>query len=237
MIAYAAIDLRGGKVVQLVGGKPDQERIRREDALEVAHEWVAAGFAALHLIDIDAAIGTGSNRELVRAIIRSVDVPVQVGGGVRTDEAAEELIGCGAARVIVGTRAVEDPEWLASLTARFPDRVIVAADLRGDDVQTHGWTAGSGIGIRTLLARLEPLDLAAVLVTDVSREGQMVGADADTFGALALSTQHPLIAAGGIARVEDLRELSGRGVAGAVLGMSVYTGSIDPQAAAREFAT
>ncbi len=237
MIAYAAIDVRGGRVVQLVGGRPDRERISRPDPVAVAGEWVEAGFVALHVVDLDAAFGVSHNRAEIRDLISSVTVPVQVGGGVRSDAVADELIAMGARRVVVGTRVVEDPEWLTTLTERLPDQVVVAADVRGDEVVTHGWTQGAGISAESLLQRLDALALGGVLVTDVSREGRMVGADVARFSVLAAATRHAIIASGGIASMEDLRALAQTGVAGAVLGMSLYTGAVDARAVAREFAS
>jgi phosphoribosylformimino-5-aminoimidazole carboxamide ribotide isomerase len=236
VIALPAVDLKDGAVVQLVGGRPEAERIRLADPVAVARGWVEAGFRALHVVDLDAALGTGSNRAIVEAILAAVDVPVQVGGGIRDDDAAEALLTAGAARIIAGTRAVEDAAWIEALAERHPGRVIVAADVRGDVVVTRGWTTGAGITVDALFARLEPLPLAGLLVTDVGREGRMAGIDAARFEALAAATRHPLIAAGGIASMDDLRALASRGVAGAVLGMALYTGAVDARTAAREFA-
>lgn len=235
MIAYPAIDLRGGRVVQLVGGRPEEERVSLPDPLEVAARWRDAGFRALHVVDLDAALGHGSNRAAVERLLAESGLPAQVGGGIRDDATAAALLDAGAARVIVGTRAVTDRAWLEALAARHPGRVVVAADVRGDEVVVHGWTAGAGLGALEFLESLAPLPLAAILVTDVAREGRLAGVDADRFGALAAATRHPLQAAGGIASLDDLRALAARGVAGAVLGMSLYTGAVDAAAAAGEF--
>lgn len=235
MIIYPAVDLRGGRVVQLVGGRPEDERVSLPDPVAVARRWVADGFRALHVVDLDAALGTGSNRDAVRAIIESVDVPVQIGGGVRDDETADALLEAGAARVVVGTRAVEDHAWLEALAERWWGRVVVAADIRDGLVVTRGWTEGTGLEAATLLERLDPLPLGGILVTDVSREGQMQGADADRFATLAAATRHPLLASGGIRDIDDLHELARRDVAGAVLGMALYTGALDPRAITLEF--
>lgn len=235
MIAYAAIDLRGGRVVQLVGGRPEDERVNLPDPLAVAAEWVAAGFAGLHVVDLDAAFGAGSNRAVIERIIATAPVPVQVGGGIRDDACADALIAAGAARVVIGTRAIEDETWLASLAGRHAGRVVVAADVRGDRIVLRGWSAEAPEPPMALLARLDPLPLAGVLVTDVGREGSMLGADVRRFAAFAAATRHPLIAAGGIAGVNDLRGLSRRGIAGAVLGMALYTGAVEPRAIAQEF--
>ncbi|HWV57827.1 MAG TPA: 1-(5-phosphoribosyl)-5-[(5-phosphoribosylamino)methylideneamino] imidazole-4-carboxamide isomerase [Longimicrobiales bacterium] len=236
MTPYAAIDLRGGRVVQLVGGKPGTERVSLPDAVAVARDWVDVGFRALHVVDLDAALGSGSNRAQVLEVIRSAGVPVQVGGGIRDDVAAAELLDAGASRVIVGTRAAEDPTWLAALAGRYPDRIVVAADVRGDHIVTRGWTADAGLDAVDFLQGLDEIPLGAVLVTDVTREGQMMGIDEDRFRTLVAATRHPLLAAGGIGGIDDVRILARCGAAGAVLGMALYTGAVDARALTREFA-
>lgn len=235
MIALAAVDLREGRAVQLVGGRPEHQRVGLPDAAAVAREWEEAGFPALHVVDLDAALGKGDNRRTIEAIVGAAGVPVQVGGGVRDDAVADSLLFLGAARIIVGTRAVEDREWLESLCARHPDRVIVAADMRDGEIVTRGWTQAARLDAGRFIASLDALPLAGVLVTDVSREGQMVGVDAARFAELVTMTRHPLQAAGGIAGMDDLRKLAAAGVAAAVLGMALYTGAIRPDEVVREF--
>jgi phosphoribosylformimino-5-aminoimidazole carboxamide ribotide isomerase len=236
LIAYAAIDLRGGRVVQLVGGRVEREALSLPDPVAIARQWETAGFAALHVVDLDAALGSGSNRQHVEAIIRAVRVPVQVGGGLRDDESVAELLDAGAARVIVGTRAIEDADWRRRMAEKHRERIVVAADVRDGVVVTRGWQQATSHESDALVAALDNEPLAAVLVTDVSREGQMLGANAELFEQLVHATSLPLIAAGGIRDIADLRRLAGCGVAGAVLGMSLYRGAIDPADIATEFA-
>jgi len=239
VIAFAAIDLRGGRVVQLVGGRPEDERISLPDPAAVARRWIDTGFTALHVVDLDGALGTGRNGSAISAILELAGghgALVQVGGGVRDDETAAALLDAGAARVIAGTRAIEEPSWLEALAAQYPDRVVVAADVRGTEVVSRGWTERSGVRITELLARLEGLPIAGVLVTDVDREGSMSGADASRFRGFVGATRHPLLAAGGIASERDLRALADAGAAGAVLGMALYTGAVDGYTAARAYA-
>jgi phosphoribosylformimino-5-aminoimidazole carboxamide ribotide isomerase len=237
LIAYAAIDLRGGRVVQLVGGRPDAERVSLPDPAAVTRQWLGCGFAALHVVDLDAALGTGTNEDAVLAVIEAAGaVPVQVGGGIRTTERAEALLAAGAHRVVVGTRAVEERAWLEELAGSHPGRVVVAADVLGEDVAVRGWTASAGIPADSFLRGLAGVPLGGVLVTDVQREGRMGGADAPRFRHLAALSPHPLLASGGIAGAADLRALARAGVAGAVLGMALYTGALDGHAVAREYA-
>jgi phosphoribosylformimino-5-aminoimidazole carboxamide ribotide isomerase len=236
MIAYAAVDLRRGRVVQLVGGNPDEVRVDLPDPAAVARQWQDAGLPALHVVDLDAALGVGENLAAIEAILDHVSIPVQVGGGVRSAQAAAALLDRGAARVVVGTRAIEEPDWLGRLVHQQPGRVVLAADIADGEVLVRGWTMGVGLPLDRLFRQVDRLDLAGILVTDVAREGTMTGADVDTFRALAAATRHPLLASGGIASVEDLRQLADAGAAGVVLGMALYTGALDPGAVAREFA-
>jgi phosphoribosylformimino-5-aminoimidazole carboxamide ribotide isomerase len=235
VIAWPAVDLRGGRVVQWVGGDPRAERVSLPDPVAVAERWVEAGFAALHVVDLDAALGHGDQRGIVREMLGRVAVPVQVGGGVRGERDVDELVAAGAARVVVGTRAVSDRPWLERVAAAHPGRLVVAADTRGGRVLTHGWTASAGLEVDDFVAGLAGLPLAAVLVTDVDREGQARGADLPLFRRLASVSGPPLLAAGGIASAEDLAGLAAARVAGAVLGMALYTGALDAPVVAREY--
>lgn len=235
MIAIPAIDLRAGRVVQLVGGEPGTERVSLPDPAGVARQWEHDGFAMLHVVDIDAALGSGSNRAAIEAVLAAAGVPVQVGGGVRTDDDAAALLDAGAARVVVGTRAIEEPAWLERIAARHAGRIVLAADVRRGAVVTHGWTATSDTSAVALLARVRALPLAGVLVTDVGREGRMQGADVVQFETLVEASRHPLIASGGIAGSADLMALAAVGVHAAVLGMALYTGALDAQVTARSY--
>lgn len=229
MIAVAAIDLMDGRAVQLVQGDPGTVRISQPDPVAVARRWVEAGFCRLHLVDLDAALGHGENGYLARAVIDAVDVPVQIGGGIRDEAAAVAWLAAGADRVIVGTRAVTDPEWGRALARERPQRLVVAADVRGRQVVTHGWTAASGLPLDDLLAAYADAPLAGVLVTDVGREGQLRGVDAGLLAAAAAASSHPLIAAGSITDPGDMEALAAAGVAEAVVGMALYTGTLSPE--------
>lgn len=237
MIAWPAVDLKGGRVVQLVGGRPEAERVSLPDPVEIARGWLARGFRALHVVDLDAALGSGDNRGAIEAILAAVDAPVQVGGGIRDDATLDAYLAAGAERVIVGTRAVRDRAWLERAAARHPRRVVVAADTRDGQVLVRGWTETTGLDLHGFLGDLAPLPLAGVLVTDVASEGGLGGADVALFRDAAAACTHPVLAAGGIAGLEDLRRLADAGVAGAVLGMVLYAGDIDPDRVAREFST
>ena len=227
MNIIAAIDLKDGHVVQLVGGDPANERVRLNDPVAVAKRWIDAGFDELHVVDLDGALGTGSNRPIIMNIIANTEVPVQVGGGLRDDETVDAFLDAGAARVIVGTRALKDPLWLESTSKRHPDRIVLAADVRNRAVVSHGWTESTERRIEAVLDNVANLPLAAVLVTDVTREGKLQGIDVTLFADVVATTPHAVFAAGGIRDTSDLDALESAGVRAVVLGMSLYTGTID----------
>jgi phosphoribosylformimino-5-aminoimidazole carboxamide ribotide isomerase len=235
MIAIPAVDLREGACVQLVGGEYDAEAVRLDDPVAVAREWARLGFRQLHVVDLDAATGRGSNAAVVEEILRDGRMLVQVGGGVRTEERVEELLDLGAARVVVGTRALEEPDWLEEVARRFPGALVVAADVRGRQVVTHGWTRTLPGDVLDTVAALNELPLAGLMVTAVHREGQMQGPDYFLLEDVVEAARLPVLASGGIAGVHDLRELAERGAAAAIIGMALYTGALNPRLVAEEF--
>jgi phosphoribosylformimino-5-aminoimidazole carboxamide ribotide isomerase len=237
MIAIPAVDLRDGRCVQLVGGSYAAEKVRLEDPVGVAARWTSFGFARLHVVDLDAATGQGNNDAIVREIVRASDVPVQVGGGVRTDARAEQLLREGAAYVIVGTRAIEDPAWIADLAAAHPASLVVAADVRDRNVVTRGWKDTTKRDIVSTVSELSALPLAGVLVTAVHKEGLMRGPDIHLMEDVLSAAHAPVYASGGIRGRADLDALSDCGVAGAVIGMALYTGALDPALLAEEYAS
>lgn len=235
MIAIPAIDLREGACVQLVGGRYEDERVRRADPLEVAREFREAGFRAIHVVDLDAATGRGSNAGVVRALLGLPGLTFQVGGGVRDTVAVEGLLAAGASRVITGTRAIGDRAWLAEIAAAHPDAIVVAADVRERRVTTRGWSTHEGPEIAECLGELAALPLAGVLVTAVHREGALAGTDLPLMRELAGLTRLKLQASGGITTCEELRELATAGFAAAILGMALYTGALKARPVAEEF--
>jgi phosphoribosylformimino-5-aminoimidazole carboxamide ribotide isomerase len=237
MIVMPAVDVRGGACVQLVGGSLGHEAIRLSDPLAAARRWIGAGFTHLHVVDLDGAFtGASSNAATISRIVRGAGAETQVGGGVRDDTALDAVLSLGAARVVVGTRALEDLGWLETRARRRPGRIVVALDVRGDRLALRGWTTDAPISSDEALRWLDGLPLAAVLVTSIDVEGRMLGPNLELMERVADRTTLPLIASGGIGRVEDLRELRARGVWAAVVGMALYTGALDPERTAEEFA-
>jgi phosphoribosylformimino-5-aminoimidazole carboxamide ribotide isomerase len=235
MIAIPAVDLRGGRCVQLVGGDYEKEKIRLDDPLAVARDWTSLGFPRLHVVDLDAATGRGRNDEVIRELLRESDVPVQVGGGVRDEARIERLLDEGATWVVVGTRAVEDEDWRHEMASLFPGRLIIAADVRERKVVTKGWAETSRIDVIDFVEELGALPLGGILVTAVHLEGKMQGTDLPLMEDVAEASAWPVFASGGVTSLEDMRGLEHRGLSGAVLGMALYTGVLDARRLAEEF--
>lgn len=229
MIATPAVDLKGGRCVQLVGGRPEDEAVSLPDPVAVALDWVDQGYRALHLVDLDAALGSGDNRDAFRRILDALpsSVDVQVGGGLRDARAVEEVLALGADRVVVGTRAVEDAAWRRATATAHPERLVVAADIRDGEVVTKGWTEGSGTRVDELLAELDELPLGGILCTDVGREGRMQGIDRAGVRAVVDATRHRVWVSGGVTTLDELAFLADIGAHGAVLGMALYTDALD----------
>lgn len=236
MIAIPAIDIRETACVQLVGGSYDAEQVRLDNPAEVAHRWDYAGFRSVHIVDLDAATGRGSNAETIREILRATSMEAQVGGGVRDEARIEALIDDGAQRIVLGTKAIESPRWLGEMAEAFPGRLLVAADVRDRNVLTRGWARVSDRYVLDLIDELNALPLAGVMVTAVHREGLMEGCDVSLMEDVVEASQHPVCASGGIGTLGDLRALQDRGVSSVVIGMALYTGALDPAVVAEEFA-
>lgn len=228
-----AVDIRGGKAVRMVGGEASTEKVVGEDPVALAKEWEKRGAKMVHVVDLDAAFGKGSNRDLVKKIIRAVNIPVQFGGGVRTDESIREAIGMGAARIVCGTRAVTDPEWLAAASMRRPGRLVLAADARDLELVVKGWTAPAGVGVIELLDKLRQAPLAAVLYTNVRVEGRTAGVDWTPVKKVVARSAQPVILSGGVTTTDDVKKARASGLAGAVVGSALYFGKLDFEEALR----
>jgi phosphoribosylformimino-5-aminoimidazole carboxamide ribotide isomerase len=235
MQVIPAIDLRDGACVQLVGGSYADERVRIANPLAVVEKWARFGFNRIHLIDLDAATGCGSNRDIVRSILDANGMKAQCGGRVRDLDTIAELLAAGASEVVVGTRAIEDRAWLEDAVSRYPNRIIVAADARARRLVTRGWSETGSQNVIDFIDVLNTLPLAAILVTAVEREGRMEGPDLPLMRDITLRSKQPLQASGGVRGIADLRALADLGVSAAVVGMALYTGALDPQTIIEEF--
>jgi phosphoribosylformimino-5-aminoimidazole carboxamide ribotide isomerase len=235
MIAIPAVDLRDGACVQLVGGSYARERVRLERPADVARTWTRYGFQRLHVVDLDAATGRGANAGVIREILHDIPAEVQVGGGVRESDQIDDLLTDGATRVVVGTRALEELDWLADVAEEYPGQLILAADVRDRRLVTRGWARTLPTDILDFVDELNGLPLGGLLVTAVHREGQMQGVDLPLMEDVAEASPFPVLASGGVASIQDLRALADRSIAGVVIGMALYTGALDPRAVASEF--
>jgi phosphoribosylformimino-5-aminoimidazole carboxamide ribotide isomerase len=232
MLILPAIDLRGGRCVRLRQGRYEDETVFDADPVAAAGRFEAAGAKWLHVVDLDGArSGKPENLSTIRRIVEAVRMQVEVGGGIRTTEAAAEVLGLGAARVIVGTRAVRDPGWLRDLAFRFPGRVALGLDARAGRVAVEGWQAETARTAGDVLAGLRSLALAAIIYTDIARDGMMSGPNVEATAELAKASPFSVIAAGGVTTVDDVRRLRQAGAAGAIIGRALYEGKITIEAA------
>jgi phosphoribosylformimino-5-aminoimidazole carboxamide ribotide isomerase len=232
MDLYPAVDLLDGRCVRLVQGDFER-RTDYGDPVEAAVELARAGAPWLHVVDLDAAkTGEPVNRSLVTEIAAAVPVPVQAGGGVRDDAAAGALLDGGVARVVLGTAAIEDHDLVERLAGRYPGRVAAGLDHRGGEVSLRGWTLGGGAGLLEVLGRLEDLGVAAVVVTDISRDGTLEGPDIPGLAVALAASTVDLIASGGVGSLGDLAALArldadGRTLAGVIVGRAIHDGRLD----------
>ncbi len=234
LVLLPAVDVAAGQAVRLLQGKAGTETVYGTP-LDAALAWQAAGAEWIHLVDLDAAFGRGSNRELVAAVVGRLDVAVEVSGGIRDDTSLEEALATGCARVNVGTAALEDPDWTASAIARYGDKIAVGLDVRGTTLAARGWTREGG-DLWGVLDRLDRDGCARYVVTDVTRDGTLTGPNLHLLGLVCERTDKPVIASGGVAGLGDivaLRSLVPLGVEGAIVGKALYAGAFTlPQALA-----
>ena len=221
-----AVDVADGQAVQLVQGVAGSGG-RFGDPVQAALAWQEQGAEWLHLVDLDAAFGRGSNRELLADLVGRVDIQVELSGGIRDAESLEAALGTGCRRVNLGTAALEDPEWTARAIAEHGDRVAVGLDVRGTTLAARGWTKDGG-DLWETLARLDSEGCARYVVTDVNKDGMLRGPNLDLLREVCARTDRPVVASGGVSTLEDLvaiRELVPLGVEGAIVGSALYRGA------------
>ncbi|BBK39731.1 1-(5-phosphoribosyl)-5-[(5-phosphoribosylamino) methylideneamino] imidazole-4-carboxamide isomerase [Allostella sp. ATCC 35155] len=230
MILYPAIDLKEGRCVRLLRGAMDQATVYNEDPAAQASSFVTAGFSWLHLVDLDGAIhGRAVNHAAVAAILAAVDVPVQLGGGIRDMAAIERWLTAGVRRVILGTVALRDPGLVREAAARFPERIAVGIDARGGKVAVEGWVETAETTALDLARRFEDAGVTAIVYTDIDRDGALVGVNVAATAELARAVSIPVIASGGVAGIGDIHAVRASGViAGVVVGRALYDGRLAP---------
>lgn len=222
---FPSIDLRHGRVVRLHQGDFAQETVYGDDPVAVARAYADAGASWIHIVDLDASRRDGSNRDAIVAVAQSVGVPVQAGGGVRDPS----LLDAGVARVVLGSAAVDDPDLVVRLAGDHPGKVVVGLDHRGGEVRVRGWEEGSGRQLLDLVAELALPGVAAFVVTDISRDATLAGADLEGYATLLRTTDVPVVASGGVGTLADLEALAGlqvagRRLAGVIVGKALYEG-------------
>jgi phosphoribosyl isomerase A len=222
-----AVDVKGGRAVQLVQGVDGSEKVFG-DPIEAALRWQEAGAEWIHLVDLDAAFGHGSNAELLARVTAAVDVKVERSGGIRDDASLRAAMDSGCRRVNIGTAALENPEWCRRAIAEYGDRVAVGLDVRGRTLAARGWTSEGGDLFETL-ARLDSEGCARYVVTDVNKDGMLQGPNLELLRSVCAATPAPVVASGGVTSIDDIRalmELVPVGVEGAIAGTALYTGSL-----------
>lgn len=221
-----AVDVADGTAVRLVHGEAGTETAYG-DPREAALAWQRDGAEWVHLVDLDAAFGRGSNAALLAEVVRSLDVAVELSGGIRDDESLAAALASGAARVNVGTAALEHPEWVARAIERYGERIAVGLDVRGATLAARGWTRDGG-DLWAALARLEAAGCARYVVTDIRRDGTLTGPNVELYRQVCAATERPVVASGGVSTLDDLRALAALrplGVEGAVVGKALYAGA------------
>jgi phosphoribosylformimino-5-aminoimidazole carboxamide ribotide isomerase len=232
---YPAIDLFAGKAVRLLHGNYDEMTVYSDDPLAVAKGFRQAGARCLHLVDLEAARDSGTpNIATIKEICAKSGLIIEIGGGVRNMHTAEAYLSMGASRVIIGTSAVTDPDFLRQAIREFDDKVAVAVDIKGDFVATHGWMQTSAETCFDFCRKLENEGVKTVICTDISKDGALAGVNTQLYAKLAENFSMEIIASGGVHTINDLRALATTGVSGTVLGRAIYTGSIDLKTAIEE---
>jgi phosphoribosylformimino-5-aminoimidazole carboxamide ribotide isomerase len=225
---YPAIDIRGGKCVRLRQGDFAQETVFGDDPVAVARRWVEQGADRLHLVDLDGAKqGRPVNGEVIQAIAKAANVPCQLGGGLRTETDLREVFGWGIERAILSTRALLDPIWFRSACELFPKRIVLGLDARHGKVATHGWLELSERCAVELAREAAAWPIAGIVYTDISRDGTLEGPNFEAYREMLAGVRVPVFASGGITTLENIRELARLGVAGCVIGRSLYEGRLD----------
>jgi phosphoribosylformimino-5-aminoimidazole carboxamide ribotide isomerase len=232
MLILPAIDVRGGQCVRLKQGDYAQETVFGGDPAQMAQRWVGMGAQALHLVDLDGAkAGRPVNGESIRRIVESAGVPCQLGGGIRTETDIRTAFDWGASRVVIGTRALQDPAWVREMAFSYPDRIVLGLDARDGLVATHGWENLSDQTVFDLARLFANWPIAAIVFTDIARDGMLSGPNVPALAELAAAVPLPVIASGGVTTLDDIRRLLGCNLAGCIIGRALYEGQLDLAAA------
>lgn len=234
MILYPAIDLRGGKCVRLLQGDYDQTTVYSDSPVEMAKKWEACGARWLHVVDLDGARQEASNRIVICEIAKTLSIPVQTGGGIRTMEDVEELFSGGISRVILGTVAVKDPDFVALATKEYGERIAVGIDAKDGYAAVSGWEEVSAWKATEMALSMKKMGVQHIIYTDIATDGMLKGPNLAAMTEMAEVFGPGVIASGGVGKIEDLVALTKTGVSGAIVGKAIYTGSVDLKQAISE---
>lgn len=227
MQVWPAIDLRGGNCVRLRQGDYGRETVFGRDPAAMARRWLAEGAECLHLVDLDGARdGQSVNRDAVEAILAAVDIPCELGGGIRDERTIDRMLGLGLSRLVVGTKALKDPGWFREMCRRFPGRLAAGIDAKDGFVATDGWLEVSEMPATQLAASLADEPIAAIVYTDIAKDGMMAGPNLDAMAEMSEAVDVPVVASGGVTTVRDVERLARTGVAGCIIGRSLYEGTL-----------
>lgn len=227
MRIYPAIDLRGGQCVRLRQGDYQQETVFSTDPGDVAKQWVDQGADTIHVVDLDGARdGQPVNGTSVQAIVKGAGVPCQLGGGIRSESHIRQALDWGVSRVVIGTKALQSPDWLAEMTVMFPGKLVLGIDARDGMVATHGWLDVSQTPALDLARSLDLLSLAAIVYTDIARDGMLQGVNAEAMSQMAGAVRTPVIASGGVTNADDIRALAALPLEGCIVGRALYEGRL-----------
>ena len=227
MELWPAIDLRGGRCVRLLQGDYDRETVFGEDPVAMARGFVDGGASRLHIVDLDGARdGVPTQAALVARMVRAAGVPCQLGGGIRSLDTAAAYLDAGVQRVVVGSVAIEHPDLLEQMAGRFPGRIVLGLDARDGRVAVRGWLETSGLVAVDVARRHEGLPLAAVVYTDIAKDGMLSGPNLDALAAMIAATRLPVVASGGVANAADIRAVAAAGAAGCIVGKALYAGAV-----------
>ncbi len=227
MQIWPAIDLRGGKCVRLQQGDFARETVFGENPASMAQHWVSQGAECIHLVDLDGArTGEPVNEAAVLSILRAVTVPCELGGGIRDQETIERWLGAGVARLVVGTRAIQQPDWFRQMCRRFPGKLVLGIDARDGRVATHGWLQTSAVEATRLAEQFSDEPIAAIVYTDIASDGMMAGPNVAAMAAMKRAAHCPVVASGGVTTVDDVVRLAEVGMDGCIIGRALYEGTI-----------
>jgi len=231
MLIIPAIDIKGGRCVRLFQGRMEQETVYSDDPVSVAKRWEDEGAEFLHIVDLDGAVsGVPKNKEIIESIIKSVKIPLEVGGGIRNIETIKEYFSIGAKKVVIGTVAWENPILISEVCKMFPERIIVGIDAKNGNVAVRGWEDVTETSASTLAKRFEGMGISGIIYTDISRDGTLSGPNIDSIKSFAKSISIPVIASGGVSDINDIKnimKLKKHGVDGVIIGKALYSGSVN----------